>query len=177
MQKTFLQCCLTSCCWTAYTFPLTPFCCETVVMWVPSVYDWISSNPNANKKLLPRRGVNFLLLQPFCLLDLGLSILHGIMQNAVKFMILQLTLLVLAELSFPFPHSLVKEQHLICLYSLVNAMSSFSLNLAALWIVLLPFFSCTAGNESLSSPFWDGATSGERERGKKKSGKENACSR
>lgn len=60
-----------------------------------------------------------MLLQPFHLLDLGLSILHTKMQNAVEFIILQLSLLILTKLSFPFPHSLVKEQHFICIYSLV----------------------------------------------------------
>lgn len=48
---------------------------------------------------------------------------------------------------------------------LSNAMSSFSWNLAALWIVFLFFVPCTAGNESLPALFWMGWR-GEKEKKK-----------
>lgn len=124
--------------------------------------------------VLCRSGGNFVLLQPFHLLDLGLSILHTKTQNAVKFIILQLSLLILTKLSFPFPHSLVKEQHFICIYSLVMQCHLS----VKIWLhcELFSSFLFPAQLEmSPSQSFWDGVKRGERE--KKKSGKENSCSR
>lgn len=115
-----------------------------------------------------------MLLQPLHLLDLGLSILRTKMQNAVKFIILQLSLLIWTKLSFPFPHSLVKEQHFICIYSLVMQCHLS----VEIWLhcELFSSFLFPAQLEmSPSQPFFGWGEEGRKR--KKKSGKENFCSR
>lgn len=161
MHSSFPQCCLTSCWWTASTSSLFLWYCCILSHCLSPILRLDFSNLSAIKKILPRSLLvmqwSFQKWRPFppasalYLLDLGLSILHTVMWNAVKFMILQISLLTLMELCFLFPHSFIKEQHVICIDRSIKAMSSLNWYLAALWIVLLFSLSFPAQLEINSS--------------------------